>query len=80
MVASHATNPEEYLHRPISPSESIPTLAELLDSLPKGLELNIHTYPAEGDTDIEPLCQAVVQEIQNRGLHETRTKIKFGAR
>lgn len=47
----------------------IPTLIELLDSLPRNLELNIHTYP--GPEDKEHLVAGVVGEIQRRGLLQT---------
>ena len=42
----------------------IPTLGELLDSLPAHLELNVHTYP--GPQDLAPLVAGVVGEIQQR--------------
>lgn len=47
----------------------IPTLGELLDSLPAHLELNVHTYP--GPQDLAPLVAGVVGEIQQRGLLQT---------
>jgi glycerophosphoryl diester phosphodiesterase len=60
----------------------IPTLTELLDSLPPpsapeagkggGIELNMHTYPADDGRDLEPLVQAVCAEIRGRpGLLQT---------
>jgi glycerophosphoryl diester phosphodiesterase len=49
--------------------EQIPTFEELLDSLPSGLELNVHTYP--GPNDHETTVAGVVSELQRRGLLET---------
>jgi glycerophosphoryl diester phosphodiesterase len=47
----------------------IPTLGEVLDALPRAMELNIHVYP--GPADGAAIVDGVCREIQTRDLYES---------
>jgi glycerophosphoryl diester phosphodiesterase len=47
----------------------IPTLAEVLDFLPRAMELNIHVYP--GPADGASIVERVCREIRTRDLYAT---------
>jgi len=47
----------------------IPTLGEVLDFIPRGIELNIHVYP--GPDDGEAIVGSVCEEIHARDLYDS---------